>query len=118
MYGGNKHMIYETYLAKKKEMQEKNPDAIFIEITRSKKHILSPSWNLLNSYKKNNDWDLYTERFLEEMKRPECQEKLIELARMAKEKDIFLVCFEGPKYGKKCHRFIVQELIKEKMNEL
>ncbi len=44
-------MLKETYIAKMKEMAAKNPEGVFIIITRSSGHVLSPSWKLLMDYK-------------------------------------------------------------------
>lgn len=108
-------MLSETYLGNVKKKKEEYPDALFIEITRNRNHVLSPSRDLLNDYKKHYNWDAYVERFLKEMQDVKCQIEMQKIAIRAIKGDVFLVCFE--KEGN-CHRFLVKEMIKEKMKVL
>lgn len=104
-------MLKETYIAKMKEMAAKNPEAVFIVVTRSAGHVLSPSWKLLNDYKnKKIDWNGYTLRFKAEIATVECREEFKRIWDLAQKKDVFLVCYE--KDGENCHRHILIESIK------
>jgi len=108
-------MLYETYKYRLEEMQRKYPEAVFIDVTRSAGSILAPSWNMLNAYKKDGDWDRYTQRFTEEMQHPDCQAEMHRIGKLAERSDVFLVCFEGPRHGRKCHRFLLIDMINELM---
>jgi hypothetical protein len=90
-------MLKETYLAKMKEISVKNPDAAFTVVTRSSRHLLSPSWNLLNDYKDGRiDWVQYTERFKREMDSDPCRKEMKRIWDLSQTKDVFLVCYEKP----------------------
>jgi hypothetical protein len=45
------------------------------------------------------------------MSNDEAQGAMWILAQRAAEKDICLVCFEGPEDGERCHRFLLLEMI-------
>jgi uncharacterized protein YeaO (DUF488 family) len=103
-------MLKETYIAKMKETAAKNPEAVFIVVTRSAGHVLSPSWKLLNDYKERIiDWAQYTERFKREMDCDACIAEMKRIWDLSQTKDVFLVCYEKP--GENCHRHILIELI-------
>ncbi|MCQ1534678.1 hypothetical protein FTO70_03015 [Methanosarcina sp. KYL-1] len=105
-------MLRQTYKSIIGKTKACYPDAFFVDVTRSRKSILSPSWNLLNDYKNGLvDWTGYTERFKEEMEKPKAVREMLGIAKKAQKKDVFLVCFEGPLAGDKCHRFILLDLI-------
>lgn len=100
----------DCYLAVIKTFKEKYPDAHFEVITRTANHTLSPSWQLLEKLKEENlTWDEYTKIFLHEMEIKGVYSKLKELKKMAKEKDVFLICYE--KDATHCHRSLVKQLI-------
>ena len=88
---------------------------------------LAPSEELLNdyheslkkygskNYKKNLEGRKkafeevnYKKRFYKEMKEPKANEKMKEIKEMAKEKDVYLVCYEK-EYP--CHRFLLMDMI-------
>ncbi len=103
-------MLKETYLARMKEMAAKNPEAVFIVVTRSAGHLLSPSWSLLNDYKSERiNWAQYTERFKREMDCDSCLAEMKRIWTLAMHKDVFLVCYE--KDGENCHRHILIDLM-------
>jgi Protein of unknown function, DUF488 len=103
-------MLKETYLAKMKQTAKENPDAAFIVVTRSARHLLSPSWKLLNDYKDGHiDWAQYTERFRREMESDPCRTEMKRIWDLSQTKDVYLVCFE--KDGDNCHRHILIELM-------
>jgi len=103
-------MLKETYIAKMKEMAAKNPEAVFIVVTRSAGHALSPSWKLLNDYKDGKiDWNRYTLRFRAEMATAECREEMKRIWDLSQKKEVFLVCYE--KDGENCHRHILIDLM-------
>jgi len=104
-------MLKETYLARMKQIAKENPDAAFIVVTRSAKHLLSPSWNLLYDYKDGRiDWTKYIERFRREMDCDSCIAEMKKIWDLSQTKDVYLVCFE--KEGENCHRHILIGLIK------
>jgi uncharacterized protein YeaO (DUF488 family) len=105
-------MLKETYIAKMKEMAAKNPEAVFIVVTRSAGHVLSPSWKLLRDYKDGKiDWNRYTLRVRAEMADAECREEIKRIWDLSQKKDVFLVCYE--KDSENCHRHILIELMKK-----
>lgn len=80
--------------------------AIVIEVTRSKKHLLSPSWKVLNQYKKDGDWNRYTRDFRKEMLNPGCINEMKKIVEVSKSKDVYLACLE---VTGNCHRFLLLE---------
>lgn len=110
-------MIQETYLANLKAMRNKHPNAHFEVITRTARSVLAPSKELLNSAKnmglsKEVFEEYYRPRFIQQLDYSyEAQLRLHELANIAKEKDIFLVCYE--KDPSLCHRSLVKTMIEE-----
>jgi hypothetical protein len=110
-------MLSDTYLANITKVKKIYPNATFIIVTRSKGHILSPSWNTLNKYKDGLiNWNGYTEAFLKEMDNDQCKDEMKKIGEAAKTNDIFLVCFEKP--DENCHRFILLSLIKKMIPDL
>jgi uncharacterized protein YeaO (DUF488 family) len=106
----------DCYLHVLDKFKRKYPDAHFEIITRANHdHILSPSWDLLNEYKKYKKipqfvWDGFTFKFTKELEnRKGVMEKLREFKELSKEKDVFLVCYEKNPY--RCHRSVVKHLI-------
>ena len=74
--------------------------------------ILAPSSKLLRAYKNGEvNLSLYMLAFHEEMQTDEAQGSMWILAQRAVKQDICLVCFEGPKDGEKCHRFLLLDMI-------
>ncbi len=102
-------MIRETYKAKVLEKKRGFPEAEFVEITRSKEHVLSPTWALYNLYKQNHDWEMYTRLFIKQMEAQACKDEMKRLWDLAQTKDVFLVCYE--KDGENCHRHLVISLM-------
>lgn len=102
----------DCYLAVLKKYKEKYPDAHFEIITRTANHPLSPSWQLLEKIKEENlGWDDYTKIFLHEMKTKDITLELHRLKNIAREKDVYLVCYE--KDANFCHRSLVKQMIDE-----
>ena len=128
-------MIYSTYLSKIKEIPDSEkivlitrfaPPSLkqikklshgFIECAFGDRKVflnqyLAPSSFLLNSFKKNNDWDEYKRRFIDEMNSSDESMYLINrLARSSATKDTYIVCME--KDYTHCHRTIVRNMIEE-----
>ena len=99
-------MLKETWLGNLRNLPS---EAIVVEVTRSKNHVLSPSWALLNDYKNRKiDWNGYKARFLEEMDNETCRAEMYELWELSQIKDVYLVCFEKEGH---CHRFLLLDLI-------
>ena len=100
-------MLKESYLANIKNLPK---DAIKIVVTRSAGHMLSPSSALLWNYKKGRiNWEQYVKTFYREMDNPACVAIMREIKKLAKEKDVFLICYEVP--GKNCHRYLLVDMI-------
>ncbi len=105
-------MLKESYLSNARNLPK---DAIKIVVTRSAGHMLSPSKKLLWDYKKERiDWAEYVKTFTREMDNPACVAVMREIKKLAKEKDVYLLCYEPP--GKNCHRYLLIDMI-NKLNE-
>ena len=106
-------MIINTdcYLAVLQKYKAKFFEAHFEVITRTAGSVLSPSWELLTALKLNRiSFEWYKKRFLEEIsENPEAKKRINELREIAKDKVVFLVCFE--KDPNVCHRSIVKKVI-------
>lgn len=87
---------------------------------------LAPSEEFLSDYKEleekhGNRWEAwkrcrYEARFREEMKCKESQERIEEIARdVANGKRVRLICYEK---DRPCHRFILKQLIGEKVTDI
>ena len=109
-------MILTGYLAKIKTYPSQE-EQILVMRNRGNNE-LAPSEDLLNKWKNGEiDWEEYTEIFLEEMENPESQSRLLKIAeKVAKGKDVRLICYEGE--GEQCHRHILQSLVEEKLETL
>lgn len=100
-------MLKESYLSNARNLPK---DAIKIVVTRSAGHMLSPSKKLLWGYKKGEiDWAEYVKTFYREMDNPACVAVMREIKKLAKEKDVYLLCYEPP--GKNCHRYLLLDMI-------
>ncbi|MDP2845075.1 MAG: DUF488 family protein [Candidatus Methanoperedens sp.] len=110
-------MLKETYIAKMKEMAAKKPEAVFIVVTRSAGHVLSPSWKLLHDYRERSiDWAQYTERFRREMDYDMCRKEMKRIWDLSQTKDVYLVCYEKP--GQNCHRHLLMDIMHMRFGEL
>lgn len=99
-------MLKESYLANMKNLPK---DAIKLIVTRSKNHPLSPSKELLFDYKIGEiTWAQYEERFRKEMDTDEARFYMAEIKLLAKDQDVYLICFEK---RFPCHRFILLDMI-------
>jgi uncharacterized protein YeaO (DUF488 family) len=76
---------------------------------------LRPDWNTLMKWKysKNTeDWKIYEERFLAQMKGQPAREAIAELRRRSSSGEtITLLCHCGK--GQHCHRYIIKSLIED-----
>ncbi len=101
-------MLKETYKANLRNIPK---DAMIIEVTRTRGHILSPSWSLLNDYKLNKiTWDQYIIRFKNEMDNESCKRIMKIIKDIAKKQDVYLCCYEK---AYPCHRFLLIDMINE-----
>ena len=115
-------MLKESYIANWRKLPK---DAIKIRIARP--HILSPSQKLLSDYKRYEKkylkigaskkharmfaWNNsnYVIRYESEIiSNPKAIEKIKRIQKLAKEKDVYLLCYEK---DYPCHRFILLEII-------
>lgn len=83
-----------------------------IKIRVARPSVLAPSKNLLDLWKHEKiSWEEYEERFRKEiLSNPKAVEKLKEIAKISKHKNVRLMCYEKEF---PCHRFILIEMIKE-----
>lgn len=106
-------MIINTdcYLAVLKKYRTKWFDAHFEVITRTAKSCLSPSKELLSYAKENKiSFEEYKKLFIREISgNPEARKRIDELREIAKDKVVFLVCYERD--PEVCHRSIVKKII-------
>jgi len=117
-------MILETYLSNIPKMRSQFPKAHFEIVTRAAVppdhpggHVLSPSWDVINSVKKGEITHEEAERrYTQEMRSPECQAAIEQLALRGLKEDVFLVCFEAP--GDPCHRHWLKRLVTARQKEL
>jgi len=71
---------------------------------------LAPSKELLKSYKnKKITWTQFRLAFLKELTSDEAKGELDKLAKLARTKNVTLLCYE--KEGERCHRHIVKALV-------
>ncbi len=99
------HNVYKGWGVKPSE------DAIVINVTRSANYILSPSIELLMSYKENRiTWDQYVVRFKKEMNNEACKSEMRKIKELSEEKDVYLVCVCWNK-DRRCHRYLLMEMI-------
>ena len=98
-------MLKESYLAVMKNLSK---DVVKVVVTRTAGHVLSPSKGLLWDYKKGRiNWNQYTERFIQEMNNDICIAEMRKIKWMAKNKDIYLICYEKSGH---CHRFLLMDM--------
>lgn len=119
--------LLETYYNNINRVRELYPNTLFISISRELPHSkngasynpcdewdtsLAPSRKLVRDYKSGKiTWAEYILLFKDEMSTDEAQGSMWILAQRAAAKDICLVCFEGPKDGERCHRFLLLDMI-------
>lgn len=109
----------ETYLAKLKQMKARYPEAHFEVITATAKSPLAPTWKLLREYKERTKelkekeeierefQEFYEPRYFHHINNYwKSVQRMQELISIAKEKDVFLVCYEK-EYP--CHRFSLKD---------
>ena len=71
---------------------------------------LAPTWEIFSDYKKNQDINLYTERYMEQILFPLDPEQVLEdLGKYS-----VLLCWESS--GKFCHRRLVAKWLEESLN--
>ena len=117
-------MLKETYVAKLKTLKK---DAIKIEVGYPS--IFAPNDKLLSDFNKirlklmekglnepkarKKAWDQtnFENRYIEQItSNPKIIEKLKEIKKLSKDKDVYLYCYCGKPL---CHRFILMDIIKE-----
>lgn len=102
----------ECYLAVLKKFKKRYPEAYFEVITRTSKSVLAPSKELLYKakYVEKMDFDEYRALYLAEIfNNSDALKRIEELREIAKEKLLFLVCYE--KDSSKCHRSILKDVM-------
>jgi uncharacterized protein YeaO (DUF488 family) len=110
-------MLKETYVRHVETIRQENPEAIFIAVTRGSPRCryhkwlktLAPSEQLKDLYKKGMiTWNQYIPIFRNEMNNEQSHADMLCVKELAKENDVYLVCFEK-EYP--CHRFLLMEMI-------
>jgi len=98
-------MLKEGYIGRWKEYPK---DEVKVRVARPS--VLAPSKELLKDWKEGKiDWTEYERRFREEiLGNPKAVAKLKEIKKLAKTKDVRLICYEK---NPPCHRFILIDLI-------
>lgn len=123
--------LHETYVSKATQIPKES--RAFVMRNRGNDE-LAPADSLFSDFKErerelkaqridgieahNQAWDdvHYEQRFKEQvLKNPAAVQKLRAIAKTSQTKDLYLICYEKP--PKKCHRFILLELIKEILND-
>ena len=101
--------LKETYIGNVESVKRADPNAVIIDVTRRAGSVLSPSWELLSAYKNGLiTWDGYIKRFVREMANPASNAEMLRIGKLAKSRDVYLVCFE--RKGN-CHRFLLKDMI-------
>lgn len=79
---------------------------------------LSPNPELLKIYKSGEiSWDKFESKFRNQMDaNHQCIEMIQTLAHLATIENVTLLCYE--KNGNPCHRYLVEELIQNKMSQI
>ncbi|MDD3474406.1 MAG: DUF488 family protein [Candidatus Dojkabacteria bacterium] len=100
-------MLKETYISNIKNLPK---GVLIMKVTRTEGHPLSPSWNLLNKYKRKEiTWDEFIVEFKNEMESCSfCQIMMKNVKELAKSRDVYLCCYEK-QYP--CHRFLLMDMI-------
>ena len=114
-------MIYTSYFANLKKLpKDIIPIAISasvpnsINILQYKK--LAPTYNILSNYKNNNNIELYTKEYSEQiLNKLNPLDVINELYSLSNGKDVALICYE--KYDKFCHRQLVAEWLNSNVKE-
>lgn len=113
--------MYTTYFAKLRNLPY---DVVPIAISRSVPDFytglrytgLAPSWDLLNRYKRDGDWDSYTKEYNEFLNTLIPSEIVDDLVRLAGTNKIALVCYEAN--DKPCHRHLVAQWLRDNMVDI
>jgi len=97
------------------KFDERKAGVRYIEITRTKQHLLSPSMKLINWYKNSKqgkeERERYVKAFIKELQSDiDCKKYLEHLAKS--KEDICLVCYERERPYTFCHRHIIHKIIK------
>jgi uncharacterized protein YeaO (DUF488 family) len=120
-------MLKESYVANLKNLPSDSIKVLVSRycpryIKREAFHLwakeLAPSKELLTAYKRGEiDWFEYERRFREEFSNsPEAKAILQALIEIAKERDVFLICYE--KSPERCHRRLLLELANLKLEDV
>jgi len=116
-------MLREIGLTASRKLSVSKVRLIYVAHNRGNNE-LAPSEELLKEFKQKSSRDTaeahnktfkeinYEQRFRKEiMSNPAALSKLAKLSNESKEKDIYLVCYEGP--SKACHRRILLRICEE-----
>ena len=98
-------MLKEGYIGNWRKYPK---DEVKVRVARPS--VLAPSKELLKDWKEGMiDWTEYERRFREEiLGNPKAVAKLSEIKKLAKTKDVRLICYEK---SPPCHRFILIDLV-------
>jgi uncharacterized protein YeaO (DUF488 family) len=105
-------MLGETYKKNIKNIKEQYPNAVFVDVTSTSNSPLSPSMRLSSALRLGKiTWDQFKLDFTEEIEMEVKKRKMLEIAKDAVDKDVFLLCCEAS--PKQCHRSILIEVIEQ-----
>jgi uncharacterized protein YeaO (DUF488 family) len=77
---------------------------------------LGPSRDLLQGFKRGEiSWDVYKERYLQEMQKEDARGEIRRLANLAQRETVTILCV--CKDESKCHRMLLRDLILEKVSD-
>lgn len=105
-YWTARNLINERKGGKAYSISLSNPKG-FEELEKVK--CFCPTWDILNRYKEDQDWNKYTKDFISMVKdnRMEIKEWIGRLS----DGEYYLCCWENTKKGANCHRKILFELL-------
>lgn len=104
-------MLHESYKRNIRELRKINPNIKVIDVTPTSNSPLSPSPELMSAHRNGNiTWEVFTEKFRNEMNTPTIEGMLLDIANQAAKAEVYLICYEA---RGNCHRFILLDLVEE-----
>jgi len=91
--------------------KEKVIDVLFIMRNRGNNEVAPTAYLLKMAKNGEVNWDEYRQRYLDWIGRKGAVEWMKKVGERAKEHDVVLVCYCGPRFGKHCHRFLLAESV-------
>lgn len=117
--------IKECTVEEIEELMKENPEAVFYRVCRTQIFLegvknafeLIPNMQLYRDYHQGKiTWEEYVPRYLQQIQEdPAAMEKLQEIKKEAKSKDVYLVCVCSRE--EQCHRFLLMDIISSENQE-